>query len=142
MNSKVFRTIDANANRLTEALRVCEDISRFILLDKVKTQKFKSLRHEASRAFKGFNDSKGVLAKSRAPEKDIGKKTTRSEAKRNNVGDVFKANIKRAEESARVLEEFSKLVNERLSGRFKIMRFKLYSLEKGIVKKLSTLCHC
>ena len=136
MNSKILRTIDANANRLTEGLRVCEDITRFILCDKVKTQKFKALRHKAFAAIKGFNDNGKILAKFRNPEKDIGKRTTKNEAKRKDVTDIFKANIKRTEESARVLEEFSKLTNAQLSKRFKSMRFELYSLEKGIVKKL------
>lgn len=136
MNSKVFRTIDANANRLTEGLRVCEDISRFILRDKTKTQKFKSLRHKAFSAFKNFDNNKKILAKFRNPERDVGKETIKSETKRKDVGDIFRANIKRAEESARVLEEFSKLADTQLSDKFKSMRFELYSLEKSIVKKL------
>ena len=136
MTGGIFRTIDANANRLTEGLRVCEDIARFILLDKGKTKKFKSLRHEAFSAFKNLGRNEKALIEFRDPDKDIGKKTIKDEAKRKDVADIFKANIKRSEESARVLEEFSKLVNTRLSDRFKNMRFELYSLEKNIVKKL------
>ena len=136
MNNKVYRIIDANANRLREALRVCEDITRFILSDKRSTQKFKSLRHKAFLAIKKFDKSKGILAKFRDSEKDIGKKTVKNETKRKDVADIFKANIKRAEESVRVLEEFSKLSNPHLSNRFKGMRFELYTLEKGIVEKL------
>ena len=123
MNKRILRTIDANANRLTEGLRVCEDITRFILLDKKKTQKFKSLRHKAHSVFNKFDAGKTILLESRNAKTDI-------------VSDIFKANIKRAEESARVLEEFSKLGNKSLSESFKNMRFELYSLEKSIVKKL------
>ncbi len=141
MNRSVYRTIDANANRLTEGLRVCEDIARFVLLDKKKTRRFKSLRHSAFSAVKKFDKEKKDLLKSRNSRKDVGKKTIKNEAQRKNVADIFRANIKRAEESARVLEEFSKLVNTRLSGRFKDMRFELYSLEKGIAKKLQALCN-
>jgi len=136
MSDGILRTIDANANRLTEGLRVCEDITRFILLDKAKTKRFKSLRHEAFSAFKDLGRSENALIKFRDPDRDIGKKTLQGEAKRKGVADIFRANIKRSEESARVLEEFSKLVNTRLSGRFKNMRFTLYSLEKSIAKKL------
>lgn len=142
MNNRILRTIDANANRLTEGLRVCEDIARFVLLDAAKTRKFKSLRHEASSVFKRFYNDEKLLVKFRNSEEDIGKKTIKSEAGRKNVADIFRANIKRAEESARVLEEFSKLENARLSGRFKSIRFKLYSMEKSVVKKLQTLCNC
>jgi len=140
MNDKILRTIDANTNRLTEGLRVCEDIARFILLDKVKTRKFKSLRHEAFSALSDFGSDGKILASFRDPGRDIGRQTIKNEKKRNGVADIFKANIKRAEESARVLEEFSKLANTQISGRFKNMRFKLYSLEKGVVKKLQSLC--
>ena len=136
MNSKIIRTIDANANRLTEGLRVCEDITRFILIDKARTQKFKSLRHEVFSALQGLDPDKNILAKFRDSDGDIGKKTIKGEKRRKGVADIFRANIKRAEESARVLEEFSKLANTRSSARFKNMRFRLYSLEKGIVKKL------
>ncbi len=136
MNSRILRTIDANANRLTEALRVCEDITRFILRDRAKTQKFKSLRHKAFLAFKNFDNNKKALAKFRAPTKDVGKRTIKSETKRKDVADIFKANVKRAEESARVLEEFSKLVHTQLANKFKGMRFELYSLEKSIAKRL------
>jgi thiamine-phosphate pyrophosphorylase len=136
MNKKIYRIIDANANRLREALRVCEDIARFILSDKKITQRFKSLRHRTFSAIKKINDSEKILAKFREPEKDVGKKTVKSEAKRKNVADIFKANVKRAEESIRVLEEFSKLLKPRLSDRFKGMRFELYSLEKSIIERL------
>lgn len=136
MNKKIFRIIDANANRLREALRVCEDIARFILSDKKRTQKFKLLRHKVFLVIKKFDDNAGILAKFREPEKDIGKKTIKSETKRRDVADIFKANIKRAEESVRVLEEFSKLLKPSYSDSFKAIRFDLYSLEKGIVKRL------
>ena len=136
MNNRIFRIIDANVNRLREALRVCEDITRFILSDKRATQEFKMLRHKAFLAIKKFDDSEKILAKFRNPEKDIGKRTIRSETKRKDVADIFKANIKRAEESVRVLEEFSKLLKPQLSNRFKGMRFTLYSLEKRIVERL------
>ena len=39
-DGRVLRVIDANANRLTEGLRVCEDTARFILNDKKATQSF------------------------------------------------------------------------------------------------------
>lgn len=136
MNDNIYRIIDANANRLKEALRVCEDITRFILSDRGATQKFKSLRHRVYIAIKKFDNSEKNLAGYRDPEKDIGKRTIKSETKRSGVKDIFKANIKRAEESVRVLEEFSKLIKPRLSNRFKAMRFELYSLEKSIVERL------
>lgn len=139
MKDKILRIIDANANRLTEGLRVCEDITRFILSDKTRTRHFKSLRHRVFLALKVLLEDKKTLAGFRDPQKDIGKSTIKSERKRKDIADVFRANIKRAEESARTLEEFSKLLKPRISERFKRMRFELYSLEKNIVEKLQII---
>lgn len=141
MKSKVLRIIDANANRLTEGLRVCEDITRFVLSDKSRTRRFKSLRHRIFLALKSLVKNKKSLAKFRDAQEDIGKITIKDERKRKNITDVFRANIKRAEESARALEEFSKLLKPRISEQFKRMRFELYSLEKNIIEKLQIIRH-
>lgn len=136
MDAKIYRIVDANANRLREALRVCEDIARFILADKETTQELKSLRHRVFINIKKLDKSGKILNKFRDSGNDIGKRTIKSETRRGGVADIFRANIKRAEESVRVLEEFSKLLKPSLSNSFKNMRFELYSVEKGIVKKL------
>ena len=44
----IYRTIDANRNRLKEGLRVCEDITRYILDDTELTRKFKQIRHKVT----------------------------------------------------------------------------------------------
>lgn len=136
MNDKIFRIIDANVNRLREALRVCEDIARFILSDKKITQRLKSLRHVAILNVSKLGGNGKILTESRNSKKDVGKRTIKNEKKREDIADIFKANIKRAEEAVRVLEEFSKLLKPSLSNRFKNMRFELYVLEKNIIKKL------
>lgn len=141
MKSKILRLIDANVNRLREALRVAEDIARFILSDKKATRRLKLLRHRAYSNIKAFECSRKALSKFRLPERDIGRASIKSELKRSGIEDIFRANMKRAEESVRVLEEFSKLLKPPLSGRFKVMRFELYAIEKIIAKKLQALRH-
>ena len=136
MSLRVQRLVDANINRLREALRVCEDIARFVVSDRKATGEFKSLRHKASRISGTFSTGKKGNIKARNVEGDVGKKTHKFELKRRNLADVFLANMKRAQESVRVLEEVSKLLHPDLSGRLKAMRYKLYSLEKAIVEKL------
>jgi len=141
MKDRVFRVLDANANRLGEALRVCEDITRFVVSDKASTQRFKTLRHKARAAVKSLDGKGKILIRSRDPIGDVGKKTIKSESERSGVESIFRANMKRAEESARVLEEFSKLAHERPPRRFKDIRFELYSLEKSIIEKMQSLRH-
>jgi thiamine-phosphate pyrophosphorylase len=48
---------------------------------------------------------------------------------------VLLANFKRAEESARVLEEVLKVVEPTLAGKLKAVRFRLYDLEREALCK-------
>ncbi len=136
LTGKIARIIDANTNRLTEGLRVCEDIARFMLDDRPATSRFKSIRHRAALAVKNLGADKKALTRFRDSDGDVGKTGIKSEKSRGTVADVFKANIKRGEESMRVLEEFAKLSNAVSADQFKKMRFELYSLEKALIEKL------
>jgi hypothetical protein len=73
---------------------------------------------------------------SRKSETDLGRGDRFDLAKRKNLEDVLLANFKRAEESARVLEEVLKVVEPALAGKFKAMRFRLYDLEKLAVDEV------
>ena len=55
---------------------------------------------------------------------------TPSEQVRENPRAVLAANFKRIGEALRSLEEYSKLVNVWLSGRFEVLRYDIYTLEK------------
>lgn len=132
----IFRVVDANANRLKEGLRVCEDITRFILDDTKATQQYKTIRHKFSRVILSLCGSYAAIVKVRNIEGDVGKKTTVSELRRNSVKDIFYANSQRVKESLRVLEEFAKLVNSKPAGDFKKLRYAIYALERKIIQKL------
>ena len=136
MKKEILKLIDANTNRLREALRVCEDISRFVLSDGRSARELKRIRHASTRAAEKMAGDGRTLEKSRYPEKDVGRHSMATEVKRNSVADIFSANMKRAEESARVLEEFSKLKNASSSESFKTLRFCLYRIERNVIKKL------
>jgi len=62
--------IDANVNRAKEGLRVCEDISRFILRDKKLSACLKSMRHDIDNAVPVVY---ARLLKSRDSETDPGR---------------------------------------------------------------------
>lgn len=126
----LYRIIDANLNRAREGLRVCEEISRFILNDKKNSLEFKMLRHRLQKLTTFFPAKN--LFQARDTQKDAGKKSIGTEFKRKDYRDLFFANIQRTKESLRVLEEFSKLINKNLSEKFKKIRYKLYLLEKKI----------
>ncbi|OQX73570.1 MAG: thiamine-phosphate pyrophosphorylase [Campylobacteraceae bacterium 4484_4] len=123
---KLYRMIDANLNRLREGIRVCEDIERYLFDNQILSQKLKSLRHRV----RVSNLSDCLEARDIAG--DVLKKTTASESKREDVESLLLSNIKRAQESARVLEESLKLIDVAEAERFKEIRYALYDLEKEI----------
>jgi len=130
------RVIDANLNRSREALRVCEDITRFILDDAFLTKSLKDVRHKISRIADRLIEKS---LNSRDIGRDVGKAGSFDKIKAEDFTSLFYKNIHRAEESIRSLEEFSKLASKRLSTDFKALRFKVYSVEKKAIKKLLTL---
>lgn len=123
-----IRLLDANLNRLVEGIRVVEDIFRYIFNDKIISLRLKTLRHKAR------IDIYEQLLKSRDIKNDILKQSTQSEQTRTDVKSILIANFKRAQESSRVLEEFSKLISTKHSDNFKYIRYELYDLEKTILE--------
>lgn len=133
---EILRILDANLNRAREGLRVCEEITRFSLNSASLTRDLKNARHRIQNIYSGFPSGWRHLVGSRNTRSDVGRGSFRIEMKRGNVGDIFFANIERAKESARVLEEFLKLFDSKLSSRFKGLRFSLYEIEKKAARKL------
>lgn len=135
---KIFRIIDANLNRATEGMRVVEEICRFILEDEKLTLQVKKIRGslgKAMRACEGQGRRGGL--KARKAMEDVGRETyIKQEGERAGIDGIFRANMKRAEEAVRCLEEFSKLLNPEYGRKFKAIRFKLYELETRISLKV------
>ena len=63
------------------------------------------------------------------------KKSIDLELRRKDLSSVLTANLKRSQESARVLEEIFKLIDLDNSQVFKNARYELYNLEKDILTK-------
>jgi thiamine-phosphate pyrophosphorylase len=135
----IYRVIDANLNRAKEGLRVCEDITRFILDDTRLTSNFKNLRHKINSHIKGL-DNFSLLIRQRESKKDAGRKLwNKSEVKRSGFKDIFSANIQRVKESVRVLEEFTKLDDVDIALDIKQIRYDIYELEKKVIKKFQSV---
>ncbi len=128
MKSKALRTIDANFNRFKEGIRVVEDILRYEFSSPL-AKELKSIRH-----IKIPNYKEVVL--SRDAKNDILKPSTKSELNKNSLEEIIISNLKRSQESARVLEELFKLIDTNTSEKFKDARYNLYEIEKEIIKIL------
>jgi hypothetical protein len=129
-DTTVFRILDANCNRLREALRVIEEYFRFIRNEEEPSAELKLLRHELSAVEQGIGRS--LLLDGRNTGEDCFADETRpEELTRSTVEDVAGANFKRGQEAARVIEEYVKISGHpHLATTVKKIRFALYTIEK------------
>ncbi len=136
MQARILRTVDANINRVSEGLRVLEDVSRFILEDENSTRMLKSVRHQVNRlaAELGIH-----LLLSRDSEGDIGAESDLVKEHKD-LYSIVRANAKRAQEGLRVLEELTKLPD--LKGvipadEIRRSRYLVYTIEVSLISQLS-----
>lgn len=126
------RIIDANLNRSTEALRVLEEITRFYLDDADLSSKLKHIRHEISKV--ADKDYEALLT-SRNTVEDVGI-NIENPTRRNNILNIFKANIKRLQQALRTLSEYGQAEGID-SVLFEKARYESYTLEKEMYENLS-----
>lgn len=124
----MYRIIDANLNRATEALRVLEEIARFRLDDKKLSTELKNIRHEICLFFDC--DYEKLIA-SRDTVNDIGtgiQNPTKVAREYSSIENIFRSNFKRLEQALRVLCEYGNL-----SDKF---RYDVYTIEKNMNESL------
>lgn len=124
---KIYRVIDANFNRTREGLRVIEDTFRFVCNDRQNSDKIRSLRHCLTKVSRKIYPQ---LICSRDSVKDLGRGNR--EKKYSSIDNILLANIRRVEESLRVLEEYSRLISSSANRTFKKIRFEIYNIEKQL----------
>jgi len=132
---QIFRILDANFNRLREALRVVEEYYRFIREDEDACVKLKAMRHSLADMEKSVGQAS--LLDGRDTGSDCFASASRpEEMDRANAESILRANFKRAQEACRVIEEYSKLFaeTETASRQAKETRFSLYAMEKAALK--------
>jgi len=131
----MLRLIDANLNRISEGLRILEDVARFLLNDANLSEQLKSLRHDLLGEDWALQ-RKLLLA--RDSVRDVGAfAQVPGELEREDLPAIVIANARRVQEALRVLEEFAKLPNQPLnSARFKKARFALYEIERKLTSDL------
>ena len=135
-SSSVLRILDANLNRLREALRVIEEHFRFISTHEQFAAELKLLRHRCADIEQAIGRNR--LLQSRDTDTDPFAGEMRCEEMgRETTGDVLAANSKRAQEAARVIEEYAKADYPQAAQRAKSMRFSLYKFEKNLTENLS-----
>jgi thiamine-phosphate pyrophosphorylase len=135
VQARILRTVDANINRVSEGLRVLEDISRFIVEDVDTTRQLKSIRHQVNQL---ASDLGIHLLLSRDSEGDIGAGSDLVK-EHSDLYSIVRANAKRAQEGLRVLEELTKLPDFKgaiPADQIRQSRYLVYTIEAGLINKL------
>ena len=132
----ILRVLDANLNRTKEALRVAEDMARFILNDARLAADLKKSRHGLSKTLLALPIPYVKILKTRDSKDDVGKRSALQDKKSKlDWRDLMISNMKRAQEGLRVLEECSKVISPKQSKDFQKLRFECYDLEKRSIPK-------
>jgi thiamine-phosphate pyrophosphorylase len=130
-----LRIVDANLNRISEGLRVLEEVARLMLDDAVLTQQLKNMRHEM---VKVDSELQRRLLQARDAEGDVGADMeVPGEDKQRDMQAVVVANARRIQESLRVMEEIAGAPGVNLdTEKYKHARFSLYTVEKTLLSRI------
>jgi thiamine-phosphate pyrophosphorylase len=132
VNGDLLRILDVNLNRAREALRVIEDYARFVRDDADAAGAIKQSRH-ALRDIRAALGAAALLA-ARDIVGDVGRDVkARAELHRADMEEVVRAAFGRAEEAARALGEYGKIVAPVAAQAAETLRYQLYELEQRVV---------
>lgn len=124
-----YRMMDANVNRVSEGLRVVEDVLRFNLEDREGCERVRALRHQVRTVFRDYY---AELLANRKVSSDPGVAISRAQGLdgKSSLQDLLLANLKRVQEGLRVLEESAHLLGAYpLAKQTEEMRFVAYEIE-------------
>ncbi len=129
---ELYRTIDANINRLREGLRVIEDILRYQYNAAGLLPRVKELRHSIASVDK--TTFRGRISYRDSMNDDGYDNIGANENVRSCAEDLLRANFLRCQEASRVLEELFKVkqYEKGLYQEVKKIRYSLYELEKDV----------
>ena len=121
---RIYQIIDANLDRAREGLRVLEDWARFGLGKEKYVEKIKNFRQ-----ILGKNHLE-VYKQSRNHIEDKCKGLTHKEQiNRKTSEQIISSNSARVQEALRVIEEFSRMQNQKLSKIASKIRYEIYTIE-------------
>jgi thiamine-phosphate pyrophosphorylase len=118
-------------NRLDESLKFIEDVVRFNLENKTLLKKVRGLRAVFLQVKRRLREQHIVTF--RNSRQDLGREADFDTGQRRSDEDLIVANLTRAKESARTLEEITKQERSTLSRLCKRLRFGLYDIESSIM---------
>jgi len=124
---RIYRLLDASSNRAVEAVRVVEDIVRFIFNDQMMTREWKTFRHDLCSVLQVLSIDMRLAF--RQADADVGASIALgSEMQRGSVAEILAANLARLQQSLRSLEEAGKLIDADAAQKIEALRYESYTL--------------
>lgn len=130
------RLLDANINRVSEGIRVIEDIARFVYNQKEFSKELREKRHYLRKL---FIEKDRDFFNSRDTKRDVGIEITKESQldKKSNIKNIVVGNFKRIQEGLRSIEEISKIsCDYSISKEVETLRYSFYNLEKEFMGSL------
>ena len=128
MQRAIYRILDANLDRAREGIRIIEEWCRFGIDNQELARECKQLRQELAQ----WHSLE--LRQARDTPADVGTELSHpQEEKRDTINNLLQANICRTQEALRVLEEYSKLYQPKMSLICKQIRYRVYTLESNLL---------
>jgi len=131
-NDSIGRIIDANINRVTEALRVAEDLCRFHWDFQGFARELKGLRHEVFEILFPPGSRREEILRYRDIEGDVGRDSPSPPRGSADPPSLAFSNLQRAKEALRTLEEACRIDRPEAAARLEKVRYHLYAVEKGL----------
>ena len=108
---------------------------RFVLRDARLQSRCKDLRHQLTQAVAGVHG----LPVARDATRDPGRTAQRPEEyQRSGLSHIVRANLGRASQSLRTLEEYGKLLDKSLAESMEQIRYSVYELEKSVLNTIDS----
>ena len=131
--------MDANANRVLEGLRVCEEILRLHWSAPRQFRAVRALRHAVAVALRTPPVGTTARLAARRSRTDVGRAAPAGRVA--SLEQLLLINFQRAKEALRVLEECSRLNTPRAVRTFQRLRFRTYQVEQHVLRDVASLRH-
>jgi len=128
MKKAIYRILDANLDRAREGLRIIEEWCRLGLNNQPLAEECKQIRQELAQWHSW------ELRQARDTPGDVGTVLSHpQEEMRESIEHLLQANLCRAQEALRVLEEYSKLYEPKMAAACKQLRYRVYTIESSLL---------
>ena len=152
--SSVYRILDAAINRAGEGMRVVEDYVRMVLEDEHLSRQLKQLRHDLTQSTISIEPQSRIAARDTIGDvgcqieteaeyqrstSGSGDKSAGSSGSAEPASGLVQANLARAQQALRTIEEFSKTIDPEIAKAVEQLRYRTYTIEKAVLTTVVSL---